>query len=124
MRSNEPRVSGEQVEVLCLLNSFQAALAKLFNHTLLALADFAHVDVDIAVMHAIVRRAPREISDASAIEHRLGWRAAIVDARAADVSALDERSLPTRLGQRRGQRLTSLTRSNDDGVVLIGQRFR
>src|ERR1700686_1397771 len=109
VRPDEPRVTGDQIKIRSLLNSLEAALAKLFDHTLLALADFAHVDDDFAMMHAIVRCATREISHAGAIEHRLCRRAAIVDAGAADVGALDQRGLPTGFSERYGERVTRLT---------------
>ncbi len=70
-------------------------------------------------MHAIVGRAAREIGDPSAIEHRLGRRAAIVDAGAADIRALDERGLPAGAGTGFRQRIASLTGADNDGVVVI-----
>src|SRR5882672_6204638 len=109
MRPDEPGVARDQIEVLSLLDTFESALAKLFHDALLAGADLAHVDRDFAMMHTKVRRAARQISDPGAIEHRLGRRAAIVDARAADVGAFDKRSLPAGLTQCSRERVTRLT---------------
>src|SRR5260370_32318131 len=55
---------------------------------------FPYTTLFRSVMHTVLSGAAREISDAGTIEHRLGRRAPIVDAGAADVRALDERGFP------------------------------
>src|SRR5205085_11114537 len=108
VRVGEPSIAREQIKVFGFLNSLQSAFAKFFDDALLSFANFPHIDANIAVMHAEIGSAPREISNARAIEHRLCRRATIVDACATDLIALDQRSLPTRFSHRRRQRLSRL----------------
>ncbi len=108
MRRDEPGVSHDQIKIPGPLDPFESALAKLLHHALLSFADFAHVNGDIAMMYAIVGRATREIGYAGAIEHRLGRRAPIIDAGAADKRTLDERGLPTGVRECFRKRRTSL----------------
>ena len=119
MRVSEPSIAREQIEILGFLNSLQTAFTEFFDDALLSLANFFHVDANVAAMHAKIRSAPREIRNARAIEHRLRRRAAIVDARAANVSAFNQRRLPARFPKRRGQRFSPLARTNNDCIVVI-----
>src|SRR5439155_3237110 len=108
IRTSEASIARKQVDVLCFLNSLQYAFAKLFDDPLLARADLFHVHGDIAAVHAKIHGASRQISNSRAIEHSLRRRAAVVDARAANVSAFNQRGLPASFPKRSGQRFTRL----------------
>src|SRR5262249_40010956 len=67
----------------------------------------------------IVRRPLSEIRHAPARYHGLSRRAAFIDARAADVLALDQGGLPAGLRQGRGERSASLSGTDDNGPILF-----
>ena len=119
MRVSEPSIAREQIEILGFLNSLQTAFTEFLDDALLSFANFFQADANIAAVHAKIRGAPREISNACAIEHRLRRRAAIVDARAADLVAFNQRSLPSGFAKRRCQRVSRLARTNNDCIVVI-----
>ena len=73
-------------------------------------------------LDAVIRRAAGEVGDAGARDHRLGRRAALVDACPADMLALDQRHLPPGAGQRRRQRPARLPRADHDAVVRCRAR--
>src|SRR5262245_32523819 len=100
MRAGEARIAPKQAQIVGRLRSVLDTIPKGLHHIVLTLSHLGHLDAYVAVMYAEVGGAPGEISDARAIEHRLGRRAAVVDARAADVRALDQGSLSTSVGQR------------------------
>src|SRR5947199_100593 len=61
--------------------------------------------------------AARQVRHPRARDHGLGWRAALVDAGAADVDALDQRGAPARPGECPGQGAPGLAGADDDGLV-------
>jgi hypothetical protein len=73
-------------------------------------------------MHAVVRGAARQVRDARRGDHRLGRRAADVDAGAADVLTLHDRGLAAGAPERERERLAGLAGADDDGVEHIRGR--
>src|SRR5262249_13672401 len=95
-----------------------AASEALYNVTL-ALAHLHHVHGDRAGIHAIVGPATSQVSNTGAGNHGLGRGAALVDAAAANVLALDDSGLVSRLCQRPAEGHPSLARTDNDGVIVL-----
>ncbi len=108
-----------QIQVRGVLDSFQSAFPKLFDHTLFARANLAHVHRYIAMVNAVVGSPARQVSYPRAIEHRLSRRASVVDARPANKAPFDERGFPTGVRESPGERISRLAGADDDCVVLI-----
>ena len=80
-----------------------------------------HVDAYRRVdRDAEIGTAPRDVRGTGARDQRLGRNAAVVDARAADSFALDDRGLAAGLRQSDRQRRSGLPGADDDGVVTFG----
>ena len=65
----------------------------------------------------------RDVRRPRARDQRLGRDAAVVDARAADQLALDDRGLAAGLGEPHGERGACLPGADDDGVVVVAHRM-
>src|SRR5690242_11827294 len=117
LRPGEARGGTQQVEAIGLLDAALAAATEARDDVALALAHARQVYGDRAGMHAVIGAATREVGNAGAGYHGLGWGAAFVDAGAADVLALDEGSAPSRAGERGGERAAALAGADHDGVV-------
>src|SRR6266851_5719746 len=92
-----------------------AATGEAVHDSASARADALHVHADTAGADAVVRPAPREIRNARARNHRLGRRAAFIDARSPYVHALDQGGVQPSPSQRRA----TLTRADDNRLVRI-----
>jgi hypothetical protein len=68
-------------------------------------------------MNAELGRDPGVMGDARAGDHRLGRRASIVDAGAAELAFLDQGYPPARVGQIGRERHAALARTDHDRVV-------
>ena len=119
-RIDEARSTEDQLDIGRLPRALLPVVAETLDHLLLARDDLRQVDVDIVDVDAVVGAAPRQVRDTRAGDHRLGGRAADVDASAADVLALDQRDLPARLGERECQWLAGLAATDDHGVETFG----
>jgi hypothetical protein len=115
--ADEAGLPEDELDIGGFLQTLLAPAAEAPDDHALALEDAAHVDLDGAGFHAVVRPAPRQIRDAPARHHRFGGRAADVDAGAADVLALDHRDLPAGASKCDGERLAGLAGADDDCVV-------
>ena len=78
-----------------------------------------HVDRDRADADSVIGGATRHMRDPGAGDQRFGRRAAVVDAGAAEMLALDQRGFPAGLGQLDGEERPGLTRADDDGVEFL-----
>src|SRR5581483_1795912 len=106
--AGEAGLAGDQLEVLGRAESALVAAAEALDDVALALADAGHVDLDPAGVDAVVGGAAGEVGDAAAGDHRLGRGAALVDAGAADVLALDQRGRPAGGGEGARERHAAL----------------
>src|SRR5271170_6879942 len=88
----------------------------MFDYTIFARDDRRHVHTDVAGPHAPARRFARVMRHLRGSYHRFRWRAAGVDAGAAEFGALDERYFPAQIGQRERKRIAGLSGANHDGV--------
>ena len=100
-----------------LLERALHAIARRCHDRILARLDGFHVDRDRpADGDAVVGMAARQMRRIGACHHRLGRRAAIVDAGAAEVSTLDHRDLAPGRNEAAGKRRSGLTGPDDDGI--------
>ena len=83
--------------------SLLAALAKAANDSALSLANPPHVDGDWSDVDPIVTAAARQIGHPRTGYDGFSWSATAIDTSAADILALDQRSLLSRFGKRPGQ---------------------
>src|SRR5262249_54226175 len=97
-----------------------AAAAKALDDVAFPLTHDLHVHGDGPDSDPIVIRAPCEVSDPRARHHGLGRGTANIDASAADMLALDERSPPPRIAQRNRQWTAALARADHDRIVVLG----
>src|SRR5215210_6395444 len=109
----------QQVEALSVLDAPLVAAPKALHNVPLALAHLVHVDAYRAVLYTVVRRTAVKVGDLRTCHHRLGRGAALVDAGAAHVFALDERGLAPGLGERAGERHAALASADHDGVIVL-----
>ena len=89
MRAGEAAMSAIEGEIGRVGDSVLDAGAERVDDLVLARDDLGHVHLDLAGVNAELRRAPDGLGDASAGDHRLGGRAAVIDARAAELALLD-----------------------------------
>ena len=78
----------------------------------------SHVHGDRAGGDSVVRGSATKIGHPGGGDHRLGGRAALVDAGAAHVLALHQSGFPAGLGQAPGQRHARLTGSDDHRIEV------
>ena len=71
------------------------------------------------VSHAVISASSGEVGDAAARDHRFGGGAAFVDARAADMLALDQNRVVPGVRERLCQWIGSLAGADNDGVVVF-----
>ena len=112
VKDASPRISS----TCAFASLFSPALAKAANDGALSLANPPHVDGDWSDIDAIVTAAARQIGHARTGHHGFSWSATAIDTSAADILALDQRSLLSRFGKRPGQGIAALPRADDDGV--------
>lgn len=91
--------------------------AKAVYHRLLPRPDPRQIGPYVADIYTILRRSPRLVRYSRARSHRLGRGAAFVDTAAADVLALDQRYLPTRLGQCQREWRTGLPAAYNQCII-------
>src|SRR5581483_3746732 len=96
--SREMGLAHQEIDAFSPLDAALAAIAEAVHNIAFALAHFRHVDAYRPRMHAVVSAAPRQVSDARAGNHRLGGRTSLVNAGAANMHALDNSGLPSRVG--------------------------
>src|SRR5215470_7742365 len=85
----------------------------------LARLDFFHINTHATFdRHAKIGGPARHMCSVGAGDKCFGWRAAGVDAGAAELVALDDGNLHTSRRKTAGQRWSGLTRTDDDGVKL------
>src|SRR5207249_1305384 len=75
-------------------------------------------DLDRAGPDAVIGTPPSEVSNSRAGDHRLGWRAAFVDARATNMLAFNQRRFVAGARQCGAERTAGLAGAYDDGVVV------
>src|SRR6266705_2694809 len=112
----ESGLAKDELEVCGFLQGLLAVIAEALDHAALAIDHPAHVYRDAAGVDAVVFRAPGEIRDAAARDHRLGGRAADVDAGAADLFALDHCELPAGASELNRQGFAGLPGADDDCI--------
>src|SRR4051794_26523283 len=78
-----------EIDVPDTLHTPLLPIAECVHDRLLAPVNLLKVNTHSSAVNAVVGRAPREISDPRASHHRLCWRAAHIDACAADMLTLD-----------------------------------
>src|SRR5689334_21075632 len=94
------------------------AAAKTEDDFLFLRDDSRQVNADVRSIDAPARGISRVVSDLCAVNHSLGWGAAGVDASAAEILLLDERHGPAPIREPIRERIASLARTNDDGVIF------
>jgi hypothetical protein len=97
--AGETSLTQDQVQSLGALDALLAATAKALDNVTLALADCFHIHRHRVGLHAIVGGSPGQVGYPRTGDHRLGGRAALVDAGTAQVLAFNEGCLPTSVGQ-------------------------
>src|SRR5579862_3970376 len=95
------------------------AISKAGDDFVLALANARHVNSKFASADAIIGASPSKVGDTAARDHRLGWRAAFVDAGAAHMLALNQYGFVPRVRQRQRQWIGSLSGTDNNGVVVF-----
>src|SRR5260370_7877286 len=116
----EARLAEEQLNPRRLFDAVLAARAEVVDDLALALAHPYHIHLHGAAgVHAIVGATPREIGHPRARHHRFGGRAALVDAGAADMRALDDGRFLAGPRERRAEWPARLPRPDDDRVELL-----
>ena len=117
MRPGEARVAPDEAQVLRPGDPLVQAIDRLPDDGVLARLHRLHVDADRTDADAVVGGAPGNVRGAGARHQRLGRDAAVVDAGAAEVLALDQRRLHAGLGQADGEGRSGLAAADDDRVV-------
>ena len=120
MGSDKARLGLEQVEVLGGHQATFAAVAPSLDDGAYALPDLLHIDCHVACDDPVVGAAAGEGGHPSGSGHGLAGSTALIDARAADVSPLDERRAPSRPGEASGKRNPCLTGSDDGCIICAG----
>src|SRR6059036_1241195 len=118
LRADEPRLAYQQVQPSGGREATLTARTEALDDAALPLAHGRHVYDDRARPHTVVGGAAGEVRYPGARDHGLRRGAALVDAGAADVDALDQGAAPARPSQRPRQRPSGLAGSDHDGVVL------
>src|SRR5262249_29429564 len=118
-RAGESGFTEDQIQVGGLLDARLAAVAKAVHDIPLAFPHFAQIYADSSGVNSVIRSPARKIRYATARHHGFGWRAALVDACAANMYALDEGSSHACLPKCDGQRCTTLSRTDNDCVALL-----
>ena len=96
------------------------AIESATTRSLRALTAFMSTPIGPSMRDAVVAGAPRDVRGARAGDQRLGRDAAVVDAGAAEVLALDQRRLQTGLGEPDRERRAGLAGADHDRVVRGG----
>ena len=97
--TGESSFAKDQIDAWSLFDTLLASVAPAGNYVALALANHLHIDANWTSVYAVVCRAPGEIGHSRAGNHGLGWCAALVDAGAPNVFALDDGGFAPRSGQ-------------------------
>jgi hypothetical protein len=117
MRPGEARLAPEEAQVLRPGDPLVEAVDRLLDDGILARLHRLHVDADRPDLDAVVGGAPGDVGGAGARHQGLGRDAAIVDAGAAKVLALDQHRLHAGFGEADGERRCGLAAADDDRVV-------
>ena len=90
LRPGEASVTANQIESRSLIDAPLGTRPKRCDDSALALADRGHIDMHMAALDPVVGGATRQVGDSSTGDHRLGRRAALVDAGPTDMLSLDQ----------------------------------
>ena len=115
----EASLAKDQFDAIGALDAALSAVAEAIHNIAFPLPYARHVHADRACPDTVVGRAAREVGHPGAGDHRLGRRAAHVDARSAHVLAFDQRRSVACPGQRGRQRSAGLAGAKHDGVVAL-----
>jgi len=97
-----------------LLDARLASISKAVDNVALALANFRHVNADGSGVNAVVSASTRQVCNAPAGHHGLGWSAALVHAGAANVFSFDESRAHSSFSEGGRERSTRLPGTYDD----------
>ena len=122
VRADEAGMAPDQAQVLRPADPLVEAFDRLADHRVLARLHRLHVDAHRPGIHPPVGGAPGDVGGAGARDQGLGRDAAVVDAGAAEVLALDERGLHARFGQAHRERRCGLAAADHDRVVGSAHR--
>ena len=117
MRAGETGMPAIKGEIGRVVDPVLDAGSERLDDLVLARDDLGHVHLDLAGVNAEFRRASGGLGDAGAGDHRLGGRAAVIDARAAELALLDQSHAPALFGQVGGERDAALTGTDNDRIV-------
>jgi hypothetical protein len=117
--AGESRLSAHELDA-GTLESTLATLPKARHDLLFAFADAREIYADGATVDAIVSGSPSQMRDPRTRNHGLGRAAPFIDARAANVDALDEGSTLSGARKRTGQGTATLTGTDDRELVMSG----
>src|SRR5712691_10951695 len=95
------------------------SIAETVHHVTLALSNPFHVHADRTGANSIIGSTARQVRHPSAGHHRLGWSATFVHAGSPNMLALDQSRAQPSLCQCPAQRCATLTRPDDDRVILL-----
>ena len=121
MRADESSAAVNQANVRAAVDSFLNGIAKTLHDTIFSGDDLREVDGYFTYMNAPARGLAGVVSDLSGGDQGFRGRAAGVDARAAELGALDESDFPAQVGEGVGQRLVGLTGADGDRVEFHGR---
>jgi hypothetical protein len=115
------RVTSVHLSALQPLHPLLHVLAGLADDLVLSRLHALHVDARGAVhQHAVVGRAPRHVRRVGARHHRLGGRAAVVHAGAAELVPLHHGDFHAGTGEARSEGRPGLAGADDEGVEASG----
>src|SRR5262245_35170982 len=122
VRSSEAGVAPVEREAGTIIDAFLQSVPERGNHLVLARDHLGHVHLDRARVDAELRSHPRIVRDPCARDHGLGWGAAVIDARTAKLTFLDNGDFQARINDLLRERQSALAWTDNDGVVSLHVR--